>query len=177
MKSNTPLSLISCLCVLLIACGGCGSGSRSGSPNPSVPPLDLAEMKALKPPDAPGAAAFDAAIRELEGPGNTGGMANDAIGELAFRLSTIPALCAILERGDDQQVRLAFMGLRAVVEGVASVTWEQKQGPGFKLEDYRKVAIPVLAEPKHLAQIKTGLTRLPPPSRATFQSVVDAIKP
>lgn len=161
---------VACVAILCSGCGAKQAGEAQAAA--SAPALDLTAMRALRPADAEGGRAFDDAFVELEKDGGSTGF--HAIGELAFHTSTIPALCYLMEHGDPKVVRLAFSGLRAVIDGTASMAWTSR----LKLdrEKYRETAMPVLARPEHVRQIKTGLDRLGPPGRSTFGSVVDAIK-
>lgn len=160
------------VCVAML-CSGCGAKQASEAlPAASAPALDLAAMRALKPADAAGGKAFDDAFAELEKDGGSTGF--HAIGELAFHTSTIPALCYLMEHGDPKAVRLAFSGLRAVMDGTASMSWTTKLK--LDLDRYRETALPVLARPEHLRQIRAGLGRLGSPGQSAFGGAVDAIK-
>ncbi len=91
------------------------------------------------------------------------------IGQLAFSEETIPALIAIMENGNIIQKRGAWVGLRALVEGIAC--------SGFvdygKYEETRKRLMPIL--PPYHERISKALKELPPPSQKAYQKTVDLI--
>ena len=91
------------------------------------------------------------------------------IGQLAFSEDTIPALVAIMENGNIIQKRGAWVGLRALVEGVAC--------SGFvdfgEYEETKKRIMPLL--PTYHDRIAKALKELPPPSQRAYQKTVELI--
>ena len=91
------------------------------------------------------------------------------IGQLAFAEDTLPALVAIMENGNIVQKRGAWVGLRALVEGIAC--------SGFvdygKYEETKKRLMPLL--PQYHGRISKALNDLPPPSQRAYQKTVDLI--
>ena len=91
------------------------------------------------------------------------------IGRLAFAADTIPALVAIMENGNIVQKRGAWIGLRALVEGIACSGFVEYG----KYEETKKRLMPLLSQ--YHDRIAKALKELPPPSQKAYQKTVDLI--
>ncbi len=156
----------------MVLCLTVGCGSKSAEPPPPKP-MDFGGLEALRPSDPASLAVFKKAFDKLKAEDDNN---FNEVGALAFRLDTAPALTYIAENGSEKQARVAFSGLRAAIDGVASMGFIQSMGPDFKEDVYRKQLIETLKKPENKQRLEAGYAKLPPPGRATFASVMDALK-
>lgn len=96
---------------------------------------------------------------------------NIALGRLAFHPDTVPALLAIMERGNVVQKRCAWYGLRSVVQGIGCSGYI---GPGDDHEACKTRVMPLLAA--NLKRIEASFAELAEPSRRVYRGTVDEIR-
>lgn len=151
---------------------GCGTPAQESIPV-EPRPMDLNGLLALRPQEASSAAVFAKAVEKIKAHDDN---AFDEIGALAFRLDTVAALTFIAENGTEKQARLAFSGLRAAVDGTASMGFVSQMGPGFSLDAYRKDLVQVLAMTENRRRLQAAYEKLPASGKATFIKVFEAVR-
>jgi len=101
-----------------------------------------------------------------------GGQHDDwmAVGRMAFDADTVPALVAVCERGNLQQIRSAWIGLRALVVGIAVSAYVDGMG---EYDIIRSKVMPVL--PAYHSRLTKALERMPEPQQKAYREILDMI--